>query len=111
MPGSWTDLDKNNIVMASIEDLGEEEQRNYAALQEYLKQQFLAGIKKDRHNKVVREQEFVLPSIKLNDNRIEVIPNVSETPSSIADLSSKIETIIKNQGDTYNSIGARLSAL
>ncbi|CAN6318944.1 unnamed protein product [Urochloa humidicola] len=72
MPGSWTDVDKNNIVMASIEELNEEEQRSYAALQEYIKQQFLTGMKKDRHGKITREEEFKMPAIKTNDSKVEL---------------------------------------
>ena len=38
MSGSLTDLDKKNIIMATIEELSEEEQRKYAVLQEYIKE-------------------------------------------------------------------------
>jgi hypothetical protein len=34
-----------------------------------MKVQFLAGVKKDLHGKVVRLKEFELPMIKLNDNK------------------------------------------
>jgi hypothetical protein len=35
--------------MVNIEDLGEEDQRKYIELQEYIKQQFLSGAKKIAH--------------------------------------------------------------
>ena len=45
-----------------------------------MKVQFLAGVKKDRHGKVARLKEFELPPIKLNDDMVEVITNVSKPP-------------------------------
>jgi hypothetical protein len=42
--------------------------------------QFLAGVKKDRSGKVARLKEFELPTIRLNDNNVEVIPTVSKKP-------------------------------
>jgi hypothetical protein len=57
--------------------------------------QFLAGIKKDRLGKVARLKEFELPTIKLNDNKIEVIPNVSKPlPTS----SSPMKSIVGDDG-------------
>ena len=97
--------------MASIEDLGEEEQRRYVALQEHIKQQFLAGIKKDRHGKISREQEFEMPAIKLNKDKIEVVTAVSDSPPDFAALNSKLDAVIKNQSDMYDHIGTRLDAI
>jgi hypothetical protein len=76
------ELDTNNIITASLEDLSPEEQQKFKALDEYMQVQFLAGIKKDRSGKVARLKEFELPAIRLNDNNIEVIPTVSKKPSS-----------------------------
>jgi hypothetical protein len=78
--GARCDLDMNNIVTASLEDLPPEEQQKYKALQEYMHVQFLADIKKDGSGKVARLKEFELPSIRLNDNSIEVISTVSKKP-------------------------------
>jgi hypothetical protein len=80
--GARCELDMNNIVTASLEDLSPEEQQNFKALQEYMQVQFLAGIKKDRSGKVARLKEFELPAIRLNNNNIEIIPTVSKKPSS-----------------------------
>jgi hypothetical protein len=80
--GAQCDLDMNNIVTMSLEDLSPEEKQKFKALQEYMQVQFLAGVKKDRSGKVVRLKEFELPAIRLNDNNIEVIPTVSKKPPS-----------------------------
>jgi hypothetical protein len=42
-----------------------------------MKVQFLAGIKNDRSTKVARLKEFEPLAIKLNDNKVEVIPTIS----------------------------------
>jgi hypothetical protein len=78
--GARCDLDMNNIVTTSFEDLPPEEQQRYKAVQEYMHVQFLADIKKNRSGKVARLKEFELPAIKLNDNNIEVISTVSKKP-------------------------------
>jgi hypothetical protein len=78
--GARCELDMNNIVTASLEDLSLEEQQKFKALQEYMQVQFLAGVEKDRSGKVASLKEFDLPAIRLNDNNIEVIPNVSKKP-------------------------------
>jgi hypothetical protein len=70
----------NNIITASLEDLSPVEQQKFKALQEYMQVQFLAGVKKDRSGKVARLKEFELPTIRLNDNNVEVIPTVSKKP-------------------------------
>jgi hypothetical protein len=80
--GAWCELDMNNIVTATLEDLSPEDQQKFKALQEYMQVQFLAGVKKDRSGKVARLKEFELPAIRLNDSNIEVIPTVSKKPSS-----------------------------
>jgi hypothetical protein len=78
--GAQCDLDMNNIVTASLEDLPPEEQQKYKALQEYMHVQFLTDIKKDRSGNVERLKEFELPATRLNDSNIEVIPTVSKKP-------------------------------
>jgi hypothetical protein len=52
--------------MVNIEELSEEDRRKYTELQEYIKQQFLSSTKKDRSSKVMLNQDFELPVIKLN---------------------------------------------
>jgi hypothetical protein len=45
--GAWCELDMNNIVTASLEDLSPKKQKKFKALQEYMQVQFIAGVKKD----------------------------------------------------------------
>jgi hypothetical protein len=78
--GSHCNLDKNNMIMVNIEKLGEEDQRKYTEQQEYIKKQFLSSAKKDRSGKVTFTQDFELSAIKLNKDKVKVIPNVSQTP-------------------------------
>jgi hypothetical protein len=52
--GAQCELDMNNIVIASLEDLSPDEQQKFKALQEYMQVQLLAGVKKDRFGNVAR---------------------------------------------------------
>jgi hypothetical protein len=54
--------------------------------------QFLAGVKKDRSDKVARLKEFKLPTIMLNDNNVEVIPIVSKKPLPEPSMKSTMES-------------------
>jgi hypothetical protein len=78
---AWCEHDMNNIGIASLEDLPLKEHQKFKALQEYMQVQFLAGVQKDRSDKVARLKEFELPAIRLNDSNIEVIPTVIKKPS------------------------------
>ena len=77
----------SNAIMSNVEELNEEDQRKYATLQEYVKQQFLSGAKKGRQDKATISQDFKLPAIKLNNDKVEVIAAVSKPES---DLSTKL---------------------
>jgi hypothetical protein len=70
-----------NIITTSMEDLFPEEQQKLQVLQEYMKVQFLACVKEDRSGKVARLKESELPTIKLKDNKIELITTISKPPS------------------------------
>ena len=78
-----SEINKDNIITATIEELSEEERKAYLLLEEHVKAQFLKGFKKDRGGLVKRVEEFVLPSLKLNKDKIEEIPNVSTSPSNM----------------------------
>jgi hypothetical protein len=43
-----SELDKDNIISATIEELSEEERQDYLVAEEHVKAQFLKGFKKDR---------------------------------------------------------------
>jgi hypothetical protein len=90
--GSQCDIDKKNMIMVNIEELSEEDQRKYTKLQEYIKQQFLSGAKKDHSGKVTLNQDFEFPAIKLNKDKVEIIPTVSQAPPP--DLVTQLSALI-----------------
>jgi DNA-binding protein YbaB len=98
--GSQCDIDKKNVIMVNIEELSEENQRKYTELQEYIKQQFLSGVKKDRLGKVTLNQDFELPAIKLNKEKVEVIPTVSQASSP--DLVTQLSAITDRFERAFN---------
>jgi hypothetical protein len=98
--GSQCDIDKKNVIMANIKELSEEDQRKYMKLQEYIKQQILPCAKKDRSSKVTRNQDFELPAIKLNKDKVEVIPTVSQASSP--DLVTQLSAIIDRFERAFN---------
>jgi hypothetical protein len=87
--------------MVNIEDLIEEDQRKYTELQEYIKQQFISSARKDRSGKVTMTQDFELPAIKVNNDKIEVITTVSKPETDLStkltELSDKFERVFNNQ--------------
>jgi hypothetical protein len=98
--------------MVNIEELSEEDQRKYTELQEYIKQQFLSGAKKDRSGKVTLNQDFELPAIKLNKDKVEVIPTVSQTsPPDLVKQLSKIEHAFNDQSSLVASVVTRLEKI
>ena len=78
-----SNIDKENIIMATLEELTEEERKAYLLVEEHVKTQFLKGFKKDCGGLVKRVEEFVLPSLKLSKDKIEEISNVSISPSDM----------------------------
>jgi len=51
---SSSDISKDNIITASMEELTEEERKAYLLVEEHVKAQFLKGFKKDRGGLVKR---------------------------------------------------------
>jgi hypothetical protein len=107
--GSQCDIDKKNVIMVNIEELIEEDQRKYTELQEYIKQQLLSGAKKDRSGKVTLNQDFELPAIKLNKDKVEVIPTISQAfpPDLVMQLSTitdRFERAFNNQSSLVASV-------
>ena len=99
-----------------MEELTEEERKAYLLVEEHVKAQFLKGFKKDRGGLVKRVEEFVLPSLKLNKDKVGEIPNVSLSPSDIFDkMSSMIDQkIIAAQaaaGDVLIKLSSDIDAL
>jgi hypothetical protein len=98
--------------MVNIEDLSKEDQRKYTELQEYIKQQFLSGARKDRSGKVTMTQDFELPAIKVNNDKIEVITTVSKPETDLStkltELSDKFEHVFSNQHSQVAKMITRL---
>jgi hypothetical protein len=68
-------------MMVNIEEHSEEDQRMYIVLQEFIKPLFLSGAKMDCSSKVMMAQEFELPMIKVNKDK--VVPTVCQPPSDL----------------------------
>ena len=83
-----SEIDKKNIITATMEELTEEERKAYLLMEEHVKTQFLKGFMKDRGGLIKRVEEFVLPFLKLSKDKIEEIPNVSLSPSDMFDRMS-----------------------
>jgi len=113
---STSEIDKDNIITATMEELTEEEHKAYLLVEEHDRAQFLKGFKKDRGGLVKRVEEFVLPSLKLNKDSIEEIPNVSLSPSDMFDRMASMmdEKIIAAQaaaGDVLIKMSSDIDAL
>jgi hypothetical protein len=80
MMGATSELNKDNITSATIEELSEEEHQDYLVAEEHFKAQFFKGFKKDRAGQVKRVQDFVMPSFTLENEHVKVINNVSTSP-------------------------------
>jgi len=85
-----SEIDKENIITATMEELTKEERKAYLLVEEHVKAQFLKGFKKDRGGLVKRVEEFVLPSLMLSKDKIEEISNVSLSPSDMFDRMSSM---------------------
>jgi alpha-mannosidase len=114
--GSQCDNDKKNMIMVNIEELSEKDQRKYMELQEYIKQQFLSGAKKDRSGKVTLNQDFELSAIKLNKDKVEVIPTVSQaSPPNLVtrlyNITNRFECAFNDQSSLVASVVTRLEKI
>jgi hypothetical protein len=103
-------------IMVNIDELSEEDQRKYTELQEYIKRQFLSGTKKDRSGKVTLSQDFDLPAIKLNKDKVEVIPTVSQAspPDLVTQLSAitdRFERAFNDQSSLVASVVTHLEKI
>jgi hypothetical protein len=114
--GITCDIDKKNMIMVNIEERSEEDQRKYTELQEYIKQQFLSDAKKDRSGKMTLNQDFELSAIKLNKDKVEVIPTVSQAspPDLVTQLSAitdRFERAFNDQSSLVASVITRLEKM
>jgi hypothetical protein len=114
--GSQCDIDKKNVIMVNIEELNEEDQRKYTELQEYIKQQFLSGAKKDRSGKVTLNQDYELPVIKLIKDKVEVIPTISQASSpalvtQLSNITDRFERAFNDHSSLVDSVVTRLEKI
>ena len=106
-------IDKNNIIKASMEELTEHERRAYLVAEEHLREQFLQGFKKERGGLFKRVGEFVMPSFKLNDNKVEVVPSDSSELLKQFSLlvDKKIFDAQVTAGETFAGINDEIAVL
>ena len=111
--GTHGEIHNDNIIKATMEELTEEERKAYLIAEEHLKEQFLQGFKKERGGLVKRVGEFVMPSFKLNQDKVEVLPN---DPSELVRqfslmVDSKISAAQVASGETLAGLNDEIAAL
>ena len=85
-------------------------------MEEHVKAQFLKGFKKDRGGFVKRVEEFVLPSIKMNNNQVEEVPPASTQSSDLMQqlslmMDEKIHAAQIAAGDVFAKMNSDIDAL
>src|SRR6185436_19590904 len=111
--GTHGEIHNDNIIKATMEELTEEERKAYLIAEEHLKEQFLQGLKKERGGLFKRVAEFVMPSFKENQDKVEVLPN---DPSELVKqfslmVDSKISATQVAAGDTFAGLNDEIAAL
>ena len=114
--GVITDLDENNNISTSIEELSEEERQDYLVAREHFKTQFLKGFKKDEKGQITRVQDFVMPSFVLKNKQVEVIDDVSTSSSDLLNqlssiMDQKIADMYKPRNDLLTNLKGKLDIL
>ena len=71
----FSEISGANVIKGTMEKLTEHERQAYLIAEEHLKEQFLQGFKKECGGLFKRVGEFVMPSFKLNKDKVEVLPN------------------------------------
>jgi len=102
-----------NIIMATMEELTDDERQAYLIAEEHLKEQFIRGFKKERGGLFKRFGEFVMPSFKLNKDKVEVLP---KDPSELVKqfslmLDSKISAAQEATGETFARLNDEIAVL
>src|SRR6185503_17931848 len=111
--GTHGEIHNYNVIKATMEELTEEERKAYLIAEEHLKEQFLQGFKKERGGLFKRVGEFVMPSFKLNQDKVEVLPN---DPSELVKqfslmVDSKISAAQVAAGETLAGLNDEIAAL
>ena len=111
--GSHGEISNNNVTKATMEELTEDERWAYLIAEEHLKEHFLQGFKKERGGLFKRIREFVMPSFKLNNDKVEVIP--TEPSELIKQLSLMVDKKISDAqvatGETFADLNDEIAAL
>ena len=111
--GTHSEIHNDNVIKATMEELTEDERQAYLIVEEHLKEQFLQGFKKERGGLFKRVGEFVMPSFKLNKDKVEVLPN---DPSELVKqfslmVDSKISAAQVAAGETLAGLNDEIAAL
>ena len=111
--GTHGEIHNDNVIKATMEELTEDERRAYLIAEEHLKEQFLQGFKKERGGLFKRVGEFVMPSFKLNQDKVEVLPNdpseLVKQFSLMVDL--KISAAQVAAGESFAGLNDQIEAL
>jgi len=96
-----------------MEELNEDERKAYLITEEHLREHFLQGFKKERGGLFKRVGEFVMPSFKLNQDKVEVLPN---DPSELVKqfslmVDSKISAAQVATGETFAGLNDEIATL
>ena len=96
-----------------MEEPTEDERRAYLIAEEHLKEHFLQCFKKEHGGLFKRVGEFVMPSFKLNNDKVEVIP--TEPSELIKQLSLMVDKKISDAqvaaGENFTSLNDEIAAL
>jgi len=111
--GTHGEIHNDNAIKETMEELTEEERKTYLIAEEHLKEQFLQGFKKERGGLFKRVGEFVMASFKLNQDKVEVLPNDhSELVKQFSLMvDSKISAAQVAAGETIVGLNDEIAAL
>ena len=113
MGSNKAEINATNIIKVTTEELIKDECRAYLIAKEHLKEQFLQGFKKERGCLFKRVGEFVMPSFKLNNTKVEVFPN--DPSELIKQLSLMVDKKISDAqvatGETFADLNDEIAAL
>jgi len=109
----FSEISGANVIKGTMEKLTEHERQAYLIAEEHLKENFLQGFKKERGGRFKRVGEFVMPSFKLNKDKIEALPN---EPSELVKkfslmVDSKISAAQVAVGETFAGLNDEIAAL
>ena len=111
--GSRGEISNDNVIKATMEEFTKDECRAYLIAEEHLKEQFVQGFKKKRGGLFKRVGEFVMPSFKLNNDKVEVLHN--DPSELIKQMSLMVDKKISDAqvaaGETFTGLNDEIAAL